>query len=173
MNRPWWEWLLGALGAVMVVVLLIYGIGASLPESHTVSLSTRVDTSQEAVWALITDVRRFPEWRPGVQAVEVVNDEPAPLTWRETTDMGSLTFEAERWDPPRRMVARIADEGLPFGGAWTYEVVPAPEGGAILTITEDGEVYDPLFRFFSRFVFGQEGTIRSYLGAVETHFGDR
>ena len=45
---------------------------------------------------------------------------------------------------------------------WTYEIAPAPNG-TTLTITEDGEVYNPIFRFMSRFVFGHEATMASYL----------
>lgn len=64
--------------------------------------------------------------------------------------------------PPRLLVTRIADSDLPFGGSWTFEL--EPEGAATrLTITENGEVYNPFFRFMARFVFGHEGTARAYL----------
>jgi hypothetical protein len=63
-------------------------------------------------------------------------------------------------------VSRIADPNLPFGGTWTFEITPAP-GGARLRITEDGEIYNPLFRFMARFIFGYEGTINGYLSAQE------
>ena len=69
----------------------------------------------------------------------------------------------------RRLVTRIADTGLPFGGQWTYELVPDGEGTR-LTITEDGEVYNPLFRFVSRFVMGHTATIERYLDDVEKRF---
>lgn len=84
---------------------------------------------------------------------------------------GTMTFETETWDPPRRMTARIADENLPFGGAWTYTIEPDGDG-SVLTITEDGEVYNPLFRFMSRFVFGHDSTIRGYLEAVQAELGE-
>ncbi len=44
--------------------------------------------------------------------------------------------------------------------------MPAPQGST-LTITEDGEVYNPIFRFMSRFVFGHEATMAAYLSAAE------
>jgi len=72
----------------------------------------------------------------------------------------------ERMEPPRVLVARIADPKLPFGGTWTYEITP-DAGGSRLTITENGEIYNPLFRFMARFIFGYEGTIQSYLSSLE------
>ncbi len=66
----------------------------------------------------------------------------------------------------RLLVVRIADLDLPFGGTWTYEIAPVA-GGSTLTITEDGEIYNPIFRVMSRFVFGYESTMAAYLAAAE------
>jgi hypothetical protein len=78
----------------------------------------------------------------------------------------------EQLVPDRMLVGRIANTDLPFGGAWTYELTPAGEGLTTLRITEDGEVYNPIFRFVSRFVMGHEATMKQYLGAVGTRFAE-
>jgi hypothetical protein len=62
---------------------------------------------------------------------------------------------------PRQIVTRITDDGIPFGGGWTFDLRPSAEGTA-LTITENGSVYNPLFRFVSRFVMGHAKTIDEY-----------
>jgi hypothetical protein len=50
----------------------------------------------------------------------------------------------------------------------------ASEGdGAALRVTEDGEVYNVIFRFMSRFVFGQTGTIERYLKDLGKKFGEQ
>jgi hypothetical protein len=69
--------------------------------------------------------------------------------------------------PPRRLVTRIADQSLPFGGTWTYELTPAGSGTR-LTITEHGTVFNPVFRFMSRFVFGHAATIERFLKDIRT-----
>jgi hypothetical protein len=69
------------------------------------------------------------------------------------------------------LVVRIADPKLPFGGTWTYEIAPIPKGSS-LRIREDGEVYNPLFRFLSRFVFGHSATIDAYLKSLAKKFGE-
>jgi hypothetical protein len=76
----------------------------------------------------------------------------------------------ERAVTDRVLVGRIADTNLPFGGSWTYELTPGAVGQTKLTITEDGEVYNPIFRFVSRFVMGHEATINRYLSDVGKRF---
>lgn len=73
--------------------------------------------------------------------------------------------------PPSRLVGRIADPKLPFGGTWTFEITPTPEG-ANLRITERGWVSNPMFRLLSRFVFGYTSTIDSYLRSLAKKFGE-
>jgi len=73
-------------------------------------------------------------------------------------------------EPDRRIVARIADTSQGFGGTWTYEIEPAG-AGATLTITEEGEVYNALFRFTSRFVFGHYSTMETYARSLGRKFG--
>jgi hypothetical protein len=38
--------------------------------------------------------------------------------------------------------------------------------GCLLTITEEGEIYNPVFRFVSRFVIGYTATIDGYLARL-------
>jgi hypothetical protein len=118
------------------------------------------------IWSTIVDVENFPSWRAGVTRVERLPDRNGYPVWIEEGRSGKMTLAVERMEPPRVMVARIADPKLPFGGTWTYEITPE-QAGSRLTITENGEIYNPLFRFMARFIFGYEGTIRSYLASLE------
>jgi hypothetical protein len=87
--------------------------------------------------------------------------------WLEAGGDGEILFERVEAVPAERLVTRIADPGLPFGGTWTYELADAELAdagqGTRLRITEDGEVYNPAFRFISRFVLGHGRTIERYL----------
>ena len=80
-------------------------------------------------------------------------------------------MELTESDPPVRMVTTILSEGMPFGGRWIYEVEPTA-GGTALTITEEGEVYNPIFRFVSRFIMGHHATATTYLQDLGRKLGD-
>jgi hypothetical protein len=43
----------------------------------------------------------------------------------------------------------------------------------VVRITEEGEVYNPVFRFISRFVIGQTRTIETYLRDLGTATGQQ
>jgi hypothetical protein len=92
---------------------------------------------------------------------------PGVVRFREHMTTGPVVMEVAEALPPQRFVTRIADPDQPFGGTWTFEIAP-DVAGSRLTITERGEVYNPIFRFLSRFVFGYTGTMESFLKAART-----
>jgi hypothetical protein len=148
------------LGVLVALLLLLIAIGYALPIGHVATRETRLGAPPERVFEVLREVEKFPAWRSDVKSVEVLATTPT-LRWRERGD-NDITFEMETVEPPRKIVTRIADKTLAFGGSWTYELSPQ-DGGTRLVITENGEVYNPLFRFMSRFVFGHTATIEKFL----------
>ena len=165
------RWILWIVGVLVVIVLVVVVIGYMLPQSHTAAMSAQYAAPPDSVWASITDAAAFPKWRPGVTQVEMLPDENGQRGWREHAAGDVVTYRVVESDPPRRLVARIADENLPYGGTWTYELAPAGTGTR-LTITERGEVYNPVFRFMSRFIFGHTATIDGVLRTLGTKHGE-
>ena len=149
------------LGALVVLLLAVIAFGYALPVAHVATREAQLAAPPDRVFAALDGVEDYPRWRSDVESVEIVARTPR-LQWRENGDNGTITFELEGRDPPRQMVTRIADRTLPFGGTWTFALQPSGSGTR-LTITENGEVYNPLFRVMSRFVFGHTATIEKYL----------
>ncbi|MFQ5529542.1 MAG: SRPBCC family protein [Gemmatimonadota bacterium] len=154
-----------ALAVAITAVVLVAGVfggGMLLPVAHVASVRAEYAADTEEVFALIADYRSQPDWRPSVDRIEVLAPRNGEAAWQEIGPTGSLPMELTESDPPRRMVTTILSDGMPFGGRWIYEVEPAP-GGATLTITEEGEIYNPAFRFISRFIIGHHRTATTYL----------
>jgi uncharacterized protein YndB with AHSA1/START domain len=164
------RWLLRLGGLLLVLVACVIGVGSTLPVAHSAQVMGDVPGSPEEVWAVLTDVDSFPAWRPDVSNVTRLARGTGPPAWTEEGSAGTLTLEVTEADPPRRMVTRIADEGLPFGGRWTYELTPSGTG-THLVITEDGEIYNPVFRCMARFVFGYQSTLETYLEQLRSRMG--
>jgi hypothetical protein len=148
------KWLIYAGLAVVIVAAAVVLIGAALPKGHVVTRKMVLRASPGEVFALIAGPSN---WR-GLKYERLAEN---PLKWRETDSNGAITYERVETVAPTRIVNRIADPMLPFGGSWTYEVAPSGTGTE-LTITENGEVYNPLFRFVSRFIMGHTATIEKY-----------
>jgi uncharacterized protein YndB with AHSA1/START domain len=167
------KWVFIIVGGLIGLVVLIAIIGAMLPRDHVASMTATIPAPPEKVWAALTDVGAYPSWRSDVKRVEIVSPPSAPLSWREHGGQGAMTLAVEASEPSRRMVARIADKDLPFGGAWEYVLAPESADAAKtrVTITERGYVSNPIFRFVSRFVMGHYSTLDSYLRSLGKKFG--
>ncbi len=162
------KWLLIVVAVLVVLVGAVAVIGMTLPRNHTASRTAHVNVSTDSLWEIITDVERYPAWRKDVDSVQRI--EAPQLTWREISGSDRITYEATALQKPGNFVAHIADRGLPFGGSWDYRIEPDGTGSK-LTITENGEVYNPIFRFVSRYVMGHTATIDKYLSALAVKTG--
>jgi Polyketide cyclase / dehydrase and lipid transport len=166
------KWMLIAAAVIMMMAVIALSIGWTLPVAHVASRSAALPATPERIWSVISDVSAYPAWRSDVKKVERLPDRGGQPAWVEEGGSGRLTFVVERSEPERTLIVRIADRSLPFGGAWVYEIAPR-EGGCTLTITEQGEIYNPLFRFMARFVFGYEATMAAYLDALKTKMSEK
>ena len=162
------KWLVGLVVGLVALVAVVVGVGLLLPEKHRVSESARFRVSAEQLWEVITNYGAYPTWRSCVSAVERLPDANGHPVWKETdSHSGGIPYETVESVPNKRLVRRIADPKLPFGGTWTLDLEATPEGVALI-ITEDGEVYNPVFRFVSRFIFGHTKNIHGYLNDLQT-----
>jgi hypothetical protein len=137
------KWVYWIGGSAILIVVSIAVVGWLLPVNHEASRSAEFGKPPDAVFALLSDLKNYPSWWPeGTVKVVVVENVP-----------------------PVRFVTRIDEPDEPFGGTWTIEIAPTPSGSRV-TVTERGEIYNPIFRALARFVFGYTGTMESFLAAA-------
>jgi hypothetical protein len=165
--------MLKVLGYLIVAITLLGATvvvgGYLLPEQHTATVRAHYRAAPGPLYDAITDVAAGPSWRTGLEGVTVL--EPSPLKWREVAEWGTLTMVMDEATSPSRVVTRIADSGGDFGGTWTYEIAPE-QSGSVVTITEKGEVYNPIFRFMSRFLFGHYKALETYAHDLGRKFNE-
>jgi hypothetical protein len=165
----WVLWIFVILAGILILIALI---GWLLPKAHSVTRETRFHQPPDAIWKAITDIDAMPSWRQGLKSIKHLPDQNGMPAWVETSDSGTIPFETLISQPPSKLVIRIADPKLPFGGTWTYEIA-LTANGSTLRIREDGEVYNPVFRFLARFVFGYSGTLDTYLKSLTKKFREQ
>ena len=153
--------LLAVLGLVVGLLIALYAYATTLPETHTASVTAMIPAPPDEVRARVEDWRD-PSWKEGVTAVEDLGIVDGRQRFRECT-WECLDFEVVPGGEGYR--TRVVDNP-DFGGTWTWRFEPV-DGGTRVTLTEDGEVYSPVFRLFMVHVFGTDGTIREVMGALE------
>ena len=160
---------------LIVAVILLAGvaalIGSRLSKSHIVTRSIFLRQSPQNVYDVIRDFSSAPAWRSDVKRVDVQTRPDGKIHLREEGKNGTVNYELAEDVPGKRMMTRILDTDLGYSGKWTY-VFALENGGARVTIIEDGEVSNTLFRFMSRYVFGHTATLDAYLSALARRFGE-
>jgi hypothetical protein len=158
------------LAVVVGLALVIVVTGYLLPVKHVAVVSATIPATPEAIWGTLMDRGAYPTWRGDVRAVETLPLDSGRAAWREVGKNDSISYVLEQSEAPRRLVTRITDKSLPFGGSWEY-LVTSEGAGSRVQITERGEVYNPVFRFVSRFIMGHSATASAYLKALGARFG--
>jgi uncharacterized protein YndB with AHSA1/START domain len=163
--------LAGVVAGLVGLFLLVVVIGYTLPRHHVAARAISLSQKPADVFTLISNFKDGPAWRESLQQVDLLPDRDGHARFREKSTNGAITMEVVESTPPRRLVTRIDDKEVPFGGVWIFEVSPTAEGSR-LNITERGEVYNPVFRFVARFIIGYHATLDTYLRSVARKFGE-
>jgi hypothetical protein len=158
-----WVWIIG--GSLVLIVAIVAVVGAMLPQSHHASRRARFRQRPEAIYAVLAGP---PDWRSDVKGFGKLSDRK---WWEQDSHGKKITFELVEDRAPLRRVTRIADPKLPFGGTWTIEIAPEAAGSAV-RISEDGEIYNVIFRFVARYFMGYTSTIDGYLRDLGRKFGE-
>ena len=138
------RWVLKGLAALAALVLLMFLFGLTRPEGHVASTQARYASAPDVLWATLADFGRWPEWNPEVVSVAEAPERDGHRVLDIEWSFGPAPTELTVLDPPRRLKTEM-DAG-DFSGSWSYELTAVPEGGTLLTITEEGRVKNPLFR---------------------------
>ena len=142
------KWVLIAIGALVALVIVAAAVGMFLPKGHVASRTVMAAKPPEEVWSTITDFAQVPSWFEEVRSSERIADINGHPAWRENFGGFAADMETAEWDPPRRLKREVHSTNAGFRGSWTFELAPV-EGGTRLTITEAGEVDNPIFRLMT------------------------
>lgn len=166
------KWVLIVLGALVALVLICLAIGALRPRGHVASSRVDLAAGREAVWAVLADFAGWPAWNSAATGMERKPDREGKPVWVVTGGWGDMPYVVDVLEPPARLVTRIPeDAGIGFSGSWTYELEEREGGGSRLTITERGEVSNPLFRFMMIFS-DNRATQRKFMRDLAGHLGE-
>lgn len=165
------KWALYIGLALVGLIAIGFVVGMMLPKAHEAWSSQSYRAKPDQLWAVVTDFAKYPEWRTGVTRVDVTGGGTTPLVTEHGSN-GVIPFKVELMQAPAKLVMRIADPDLSFGGTWTFEFAPQDSGSELL-ITENGEIYNPLFRVMSKLFFSPTKSIETYLADLKRRLGEQ
>lgn len=91
-------------------------------------LSVEIDRPPDVVWAFVSDLRRWPEWRTTIRSIEPPDELAAGAAFAGTTRLLGRTWtwglELTAIDPPRHLAYRVT-EGV---ATPTVEYLVEPSG---------------------------------------------
>jgi uncharacterized protein YndB with AHSA1/START domain len=137
------KWTLIVLAAAALLVATVAIVGWSLPRDHVAERSAVLAAPSDEVYAHVVDI------------VGRSTDPPVEIVERQ---------------PPVRLVTRIADPDLPFGGTWTVTLAPEA-GGTRVTILERGQIHNVIFRAVARFAIGYTASMDACLAELASRIG--
>ena len=155
---------------VSTVVAILVG-GMATPRHHVASRTILLRAAPESVWQLVRTVTDYPDWRDDIQSVTSAGDSDGQLRWTEVGRQQSVSYRATVDEPPNRFASQITDDDLGYSGEWQY-VITATESGTRLTITETGQVGNPVFRFFGTHFVGFTRGIDAFLRDLAVQLGE-
>jgi hypothetical protein len=145
------RWIVLVVSGLVVLVAVVAIVGSMLPRNHVASRTLRVRRPPQEAWTAIT----------------------------QAMNMSDVPVDIVESDPPRKLVSKVKETEKMFGGTWTVAIAPVDAStgsgqvGSTITITEDGWVGNPIFRFVSRFVMGHHATLDAMLKSVAKQFGEQ
>ena len=136
------RWVLFGVFGIVALVVVMAIMGTRLPREHRATRTVKLPRPPADVWAAVT----------------------------RNASAASVPVDVLESTPPFRMVTRVKESEKNFGGTWTIAIAPV-DGGSTLTITEDGWVANPVFRFISRYIIGQTATMDGLIKKVTEELG--
>jgi uncharacterized membrane protein len=101
-----------------------------MPQPLPISASVEVDASPDAVWAVVSDVTRMPEFSPELRKLFVVGSKEPRVGMnlvginRRGYVVWPTTSKVVRFEPGRAVAWKTRESGA----TWTYELEPTEHG---------------------------------------------
>ncbi len=165
----WLKRLLYFLVGFLGIFVVFYLVGLFVKKDYHVTKTIELPVAQAVVWQKISNWIETPTWRRDLIAIERLPDREGKPVYREKANYGPVTYVIEELVPPGHMKTRVVDHDK-FTGTWIFELKPQGDG-CLLTITSDGQIYNPIFRTMMRFVFGYGSSIKGYFEDLEETLG--
>jgi hypothetical protein len=164
LNLNYMKWIFISLGILIVLIAIVYLIGLLMNVKHEATIQREFKKiGMDEILSVIKDYKGYANWWSGIKelTIDSVNH------WTEKNSHGDkVSYRLEMGDEKGKLITRILNKDLAYGGFWEFTFTSIDDGCSI-KIVENGEVYNPLFRFMAKYIFGHETTLKNYMNDLE------
>jgi hypothetical protein len=166
------KWAIRIVVALLTLVAILCVIAFLLPVRTEHTRTIEVHQTPEAIFAVLSDVQKLPDWNRNVKAVTVLppidGKEASRQTFKDGMAVIIVTSESLA---PTHLVREMRDNSAPFSGSWSYEIAPTNDGSKV-AITEKSEIKNPFFRLMVQ-LFGPTKYLDENLEDLARRFGEK
>lgn len=165
--------LIAVAGTVVFILLTVHLLGRNLPPEHVAHGEIVLSADQSRVFGILADVANLPAWSPVTGVQPLKPDDQGRERW--TMCQGRHAFEITILErtPSTRLVHQLRDERNIFGGTWTISLSTPTSNQTRVTITEQGWIRVPIFRFIMAKFLDPSANLRAHLDALAKHVGQQ
>ncbi len=157
------KWIIIIVVLLILFVSIIYLMGYLMPVKHQSFVESHLPIAPEKLWKILTTPDEYKNWRRGIKELKLIDANH----WSELNSHGdTINYRADWVELNKKLLTIITNNNLPYGGQWEFQIQNT-NAGCNLRITENGEVYNPIFRFMSKYVFGHDATLKAYMADLQ------
>ena len=123
------KWILYPVFGLLGIPVIAYLVGLTRDPALYTEVSIEIARPPEAIYPLIADPNQIPKYYPGVQNVEIFQQNP--LRFRLTTKEGTGSMEIATAEVPRHIISKSIDQPLGISGVWDTTITPSASGSRI------------------------------------------
>lgn len=152
------------IGFALFLCLLAL-IGLTISKTHSLTYSINIEKPTELIWNKLRDDLKSAEWRNDLKSVEALQRWNNYEAFKEIyKNGGSLNYAIIYKKENEKLIRKII-HNKNFGGEWIIELRENK-----VTITENGEIYNPIFRVLGKIFHDPSKTIVRFLNDLKNSF---
>jgi len=139
---------------LLSLIIVILAMGLMTPEEYTGSLGKEINTSQDKVWSVLTDIDNLPNVREEISSVEVLSTKDGYVdVWKEYISGANrfIKLKVIERTPKTKLVMKVLETNIGMEGVWSYELENRGANKCYLRISEDSKATNLLLRSYMKF----------------------
>ena len=143
--------------------------GFLVPRRYKIEEAQEFAASVDEVWAVISDFAKYPQWLS--YSAVMTKESESPEVWKQEGPIVPVTFEVVSAVSPVRLELRLRPSKILLKGERSFVIESLGAKASKLTMTQSGEVPDPLLRAYLFLFHRKPDPVKIFLRDLRVRVG--